>query len=340
VRSLGVVVSHPDPGIVDELVHAVEAESDLYLALDRTRASVLLAGGPQLETIPAEPPPQGTAIVGLAGDHDVATIARAALRCGAQEIVCWPRDRALLPAILRDASSRARLAAGRADGRVIAVAGARGGCGTTTIAAMIARAIPDSVVVDLDATGAGQSALLAEGADHTLGDLLSAIDDLDPSSVARAFAPHAAGRAICAPARSKGPSAVQATRLAALLRSAAPASVFDVGRGDGETADAVLSKADRVVCVCAPDVASMRGARALADACGSMPAVVLNRLARMRLSPRDVARVLGEKPALVVPDEPAVRRAGEAGRLPARGTARRLVEKFSKRLLEEMNDGS
>jgi pilus assembly protein CpaE len=340
VRSLGVVISHPDPGVVDELVHAVEASADFYLAIDRAGASVVLAGERELDDVATTPAPEGTAVVGLAADHDVAAIARAALRVGAQGIVCWPRDATDLTTILREASSRARLAAGRTDGRVIAVAGARGGAGTTTVVAMMARAVADAALVDLDAGGGGQEAFLAEGAEPTLGDLLGALDDFDPSSLARAFAAHASGRAICGGPRDAGPDTTQTKRLVALLRSTVPVTFFDLGRARDSAAVEVLTNADVVVCVCAPDVGSMRGARALIDAAGSLPRVVLNRSARMRLSPRDVKKVLGEPPSLVIPDDPAVRRAGEAGRLPARGPARRAIDRFATRLLAEVADGS
>ena len=339
VRSVGVAVAHPDPGIVDELVHAVEAEEDLYLALDPARATVVLAGEPALARISSSPPPGGTAIVGLAADHDVTEVARAALRCGAQEIVCWPQDRAMLRSILRDACSRARLAAGGSDGRIVAVAGARGGAGTTTVAAMLARAIKDSVVVDLDPIGAGQAAFLADGAEPTLADVLAAVDDLDPRSLSAAMTPHASGRAVCAAPRVASATSQQATRLLALLRGTVPVSVIDAGRGGDEASRTVLRLADATLLVCGPDVGSMRGARAMGEVAGT-GRVVLNHASRMRLSARDVARVLGEPPAIIVPADPAIRRAGESGRLPSRGPARRAVDRFAAALFAEVSDGS
>lgn len=337
MRSIGVAVAHPDPGIVDELVHAVEAEGDLYLALDPAKASVVLAGGDELERIVGRPPPEGTAIVGLAANGDLVDVSRAALRCRAQQIVCWPQDRAALRQILREAASRARLDAGRLEGRSIAVAGVRGGAGASTVAAMLARAL-EAVVVDLDSIGAGQGSFLTDDAEPTLGTVLAAVDDLDPQALSAALVPHAAGVALCGEPRSRAATVPQAERLAALVRASAKLSVFDVGRAGDDAAREVLRGADVRLLVCGPDVASMRGARALLDVGEAQ--IVLNHAARGRVSAREVRRVLGVAPSAVVPADRRVRRAGEAGRLSRRGRARRVIDTFAGRLFAEAADGS
>jgi Flp pilus assembly CpaE family ATPase len=337
VSSIGVAVTHPDPGIVDEVIHALESEGDLYLALDPAKASVILAGGAALQGIAARPPREGIAVVGLAVNGDLAEVSRSALRCRAHEIVCWPQDSAALRQILRDAASTARLDAGRMDGKVVAVAGARGGAGATTLAAMLARAL-EAVVVDLDPIGAGQTAFIADGSEPTLGTVLASVDDLDAQALAAALTPHASGVALCAEPRSRRVSPAQATRLAALVRAAAQLSVFDVGRVDDEAAREVLRSADQCVIVCGADVASMRGARGLLDIAAGH--IVINHAARGRISAREVRRVLGHPPAATVPADSRVRRAGEAGRLARRGRARKAVDDFARRLIEETVDGS
>jgi Flp pilus assembly CpaE family ATPase len=339
VRSIGVAVAHPDPGLVDELVHAVESSDDLYLALDHSKASVVLAGGHVLAGIAGSPPPEGTAVVGLAGDHDLVEVSRAALRCNAHEIVCWPQDRPSLRGILREAASRARLAARRADGRIIGIVGARGGAGTTTIAAMLAREL-GAVVVDLDVAGAGQSAFLIDGAEPMLGEVFSAVDDLDGQALSAAITPHAAGRALTSAPRSVAPTGDQASRLVALLRACMDASVCDLGRACDPAGRAVLAEADTVVCVCAPDVASMRGARGLIEESNAGIRIVLNRAERGRITSREAARVLGAPPSAVVAEDRGLRRAGEAGRLPTRGPARRTLERFAQEIAEAADDGS
>jgi len=339
VSSIGVAVAHPDPGIVDEVLHALEASDDLYLALDPAKASVVLAGGSELSGMAERPPSEGKALVGLAADHDLADVSRAALRCRAHEIVCWPHDRPTLAVILREAASRARLAARRSDGRIVAVVGARGGAGATTVAAMLARSL-EAVVVDLDPVGAGQAAFLDDDVDPTLAQVLSAVDELDAQALSAAMTPHAAGVALCAAPRSEAPSARQASRLAALLRASVAVAACDLGRAADAAAREMLGTADTVVCVCAPDIASLRGARALTGATDRSMRVVLNRAVRRGIDARDVTRVLGAPPAAIVPFDAAVRRAGEAGRLPARGSARRALERFAGQLIEVSSDGS
>lgn len=333
LSSIGVVVAHPDPGIADELVHAIEAEPDFYLALDPEKAAVVLAGAPSLRSLAAPP---GVAVVGVSGDHELAAVARESLRHRAQAVLSWPGERSAFRAIVRDAATRARLAATRMDGKIVAVAGARGGAGTSTVAALLARAISDAAIVDLDAGGA-QAAFLRDGAEPTFADVLGAIEDLDPRSFATALVPHASGRALCAAPRSRQANVAEAERLVTLLRATVPVAVCDVGRVDTEACRHVLSAADVGVIVCAPDVASMRGVRALA---ATAARIVLNRSERMRLSPRDLRRVLGAPPVAVVPFDSAVRRAGELGRLPRRGAARRAVEKLATTLMREVADGS
>ena len=338
MRSIGVAIAHPDPRVVDELVHAVEAARDLYLALDPAKAAVFVAGAEALRSLGAERA-AGVAVVGLAADGDVASVARAALACGAQGLVCWPADRDGFRPTVREAASRAQLRAGGVEGRLIAVAGGRGGVGTTTAAALLARGIADAVLVDLDPVGGGQANFLAPDTEPTFREVLGAIDDLDAAAFASAFVAHAAGRALCTAPRGPSPSADQATRLVELLRATAPLSVCDVGRGGDPPARAILGAADVVVCVCGPDVPSLRGARALSEELGRPLRAVLNGATRFRLGPRDVARVLGARPDVVVPADPGVRRAGEAGKLPARGPARRSLEKFGRSLMKELLGG-
>ncbi len=338
MRSIGVAVAHPDPGVVDELVHAVEAASDLYLALDPAKASVVVAGADELRSFASEPPPAGVAIVGLAVDGDLPEVARFALRCRAEDIVCWPGDRSALRTSVRDAASRARLAAGGIDGKVVAVVGARGGAGTSTIAAMIARSLSEAAVVDLDAAGGGQSIFLPPGKTPTLESVLDVVDDLDPGGLRSALVEHAAGLALCAAPRREAPSRERVERLSALLRAAVPFAVLDLGRGVEPGTRTVLRAADTVLCVCAPDLRSMRAALSLRGS-GNEPRYVLNMATRLRVSERDVTRVLGVAPVAVIPLDPVVRKAGEAGRLASRGPARRAVDRLAATIAKENTDG-
>jgi Flp pilus assembly CpaE family ATPase len=338
VRSIGVAVSHGDPRVIDELIHAVEAAPDLYVALEPAKASVVVAGAEQLGAFAAQPPPTGVAVLGLAVDGDLAQVARVALRCRAEDIVWWPRDRDAFRGTVREAASRARLSAGSTDGKVVAVASARGGAGATTVAALIARALPESLIVDLDAAGGGQSAFLAPDVEPTLDSVLGVVEDLDPRGLRSGFVAHASGRALCAAPRSIAVGRERVQRLVALLRATVPYVVVDLGRCADPATQGVFNDADASLLVCAPDLQSMRGARAIAAAAPETR-YILNAATRLRLSVRDVTRVLGAAPTAVIPLEPAVRRAGEGGRLPAKGRARRVAERLAASLARELRHG-
>lgn len=340
MRSIGVAVAHPDPRLVDELVHDVEAAADLYLALDPASAGVIVCGESGLQAFSQEPPRPGVGMVGLSVDGDVTRVARAALACGAHEIVRWPDERHSLRSIVRDAAARASLRAAGTDGRVVAVVGARGGVGTSTVASLLAACLPDAAIVDLDRVGAGQSNFVARDVTPTLDEVLAAAGDLDPTAFASALVPHAAGRVLFGPPRAPSVSADQIVKVLTLLRASVPFAVCDAGRGGDEGGRVLLSNADVVVSVGAGDIGSVRGALALQSAASRPIRFVLNASERSRLRPRDVGRVLGTPVAAVVPFDPAVRRAGEAGRLPARGPARRSVARYARALEEELANGS
>jgi Flp pilus assembly CpaE family ATPase len=340
VRSIGVAVAHSDPRVVDELVHDVEASADLYLALDPGSAAVVVAGEPGLRAYADQPPRAGTGLVALSVDGDFRLVARAALACGAHDVLRWPDDRTSLRSTLRDAAARASLRAAGTDGRVVAVVGARGGAGATTIAAMLAASIPGAAIADLDRVGAGQHAFASPEAEPTLDEVLTAAGDLDPPAFSAALVTHASGRALCGRPRSTPATPDQIASLLALLRATVSIAVCDGGRAGDDAGRFLLARADAVVCVCGGDVASMRGALALGSAADVPLRVVLNAAERSRLRPRDVARALGAAPACIVPFDPVVRRAGEAGRLPSRGRARRALQSFAGRLSEELADGS
>ncbi|MGH2795599.1 MAG: AAA family ATPase [Actinomycetota bacterium] len=339
MRSVGVAVCHPDPGVVDEVIHAVEATQDLVLALDPAKASVVVAGAGAMRSLADEPAGAGVALIGLAVDGDLPDVARTALRCGAEDILCWPRDRETLRTTVREAASRARLAAGTSAGKVVAVVGARGGAGTSTIAAMLGRGLADSVVVDLDTTGGGQSLFMPADAEPTLERVLDVVEELDPVAFRSALSKHASGWVLCAPVRRDPPGRERVERLLALLRASAPYAVIDAGRAADAGARAATANADTTLCVCAPDLQSLRGARALATA---IPGVrfVLNMATRLRVSARDVTRVLGSPPIAVVPLDPAMRRSGEAAKLAPRGPGKRALDRLLNEIMKGTADGS
>src|SRR5438128_1404680 len=152
-ESLGVVVAHDDRFVIEQIAGVLEAVPGLFVAatsLDSARAGhVVVAGGEALVTARHVEQP----LVALASDDPVRA-ARAALAAGARELIRWPEESDRLPAAILRAAAVDR--APRGDGVMIAVAGARGGVGTSSIAAMLGASLTDCLVIDLDTVSAGQ----------------------------------------------------------------------------------------------------------------------------------------------------------------------------------------
>jgi len=154
-ESLGVVVAHDDRAVIEQIAGVLEAIPDLFVAatsIDRARAgNVVVAGGEVLFTARHLPHP----LVAVAFDDPVRT-ARAALAAGARELIRWPDESDRLAAAVRRAASNGHAPPG--EGVVVAVAGARGGLGTsTTVAALAAGLTRDQIVriYGFEATGNG-----------------------------------------------------------------------------------------------------------------------------------------------------------------------------------------
>ena len=314
-ENLGVVVAHDDRAVTEQIAGILEATPGMFVAamsLDAARAEhVVVAGGEILITARRVANP----LVALAGDDPVRA-ARAALAAGARELIRWPQEADRLPAAI------ARAASGRddpkGDGRVIAIAGARGGVGTTTVAAQLAASLEGAIVVDLDFVSAGQRMFAPATELRTLDELFDG-DDLSLDSLESALVPHAGGsRALHATSGRREPSPARINSLLRCARLCAPASVIDCGRGASACATAAAESADHRVIVAADDVSSIRGARALMDRGFADASIVLWRARRRGISLRDVIAALGRTPAAIIRSDRRIPRATDLGRLPTR----------------------
>lgn len=329
VEQIGVAVAHDDRAVVEQVVEAVERAPGLYVVAASTEAAtggqVVVAGGDALwEALPGRP------LVALA-DGDVLGAARAALAGGARDIVAWPGEADRLPGAIRRALSAASVReSGTGTGRVVAVAGARGGVGVSTLVAGLGAAFDDAVVMDLDGAGAGQRAFLSGEPAHTVEELRPALAGVQPDVLTNALTPHAGGARALHATPGMPPLTAEAVRgLVRAAREVAPATVLDLGRGAGEGAHAALTAADVRLLVVANDVASIRGARDLLDRHRGPFEVVVRRARRVGVAARDIATSLGGGAiTAVVPDDPALARAVDLGTLPDRPT--RAMRAFTK----------
>ncbi|MFA5890247.1 MAG: hypothetical protein WDA27_04720 [Actinomycetota bacterium] len=328
MEDIGVVVAHDDPAVCEQIAEVLEAARGLFVtatSADAETGHVLVAGGERLVMLRSPRLP----LVALA-DGEPLRAARAALALGARDIVCWPQEAARLPgAVVRAASGGVRRAA---SGWVCAVGGARGGVGATMLAAALARAWAPAVIVDL-APGAGQRTFATTDPVRTLHDLVG-LDDCAPESVEGALEPHVAGvRALHARASADLPPVAAVHGLVRACRETSPVTVLDCGGVTSESARAAAAAADARVVVLANDVASVRGARALAERLPSPVFFVLRRERRSGIATRDVAAALGAEMLGVVPQDGGVARAADLGALPpARARASRTITTLARAL--------
>lgn len=304
--SIGVAVLHDDARVTDEVAHAIDRCEGMYVAgfADDERAEVVLAGGAPL----AAYRPDGAGLVVLATADPVAD-ARAGFDLGAAGLLRWPDDVSELGRAVARAALRSERRAEASRGVLVAVAGARGGAGATTLACLLARSRPDALLIDLD-PGAGQLAYAPDGVEAT--SLARAVAAPTPEVIAQVAEPHASGRALLHHPGSPLPDDRAVSALAHAARLAAPLVVVDAGR-----IGAVPVAADRTFIVCSDDIGSLRASRAFLDD-GGEAEFVLNRRRRRGLRANHLERALGRGPVAVVPPDRRLARAADLGAPPRR----------------------
>jgi pilus assembly protein CpaE len=273
------------------------------------------------------------AIIVVAEEMSV-PILREAIDAGAQGVFGWPEERADLARTVAELPSHDPL--GRAArGQVIAVYGARGGAGATFVATHVAAALADRgrscALVDLDTDFAGLTVALGIGADdpvRTFGDLVPVVDELSPEHLEDALFRHRRGFSVLFGAAEGTEGAAIPVGLyrgsVGLLAGTFDAIVLHLPRALDNVTRAGVGIADKVLLVSTLDLFSLYGARRAIAALGlKEPAgrcrLVINRMARASVTPRDVQRVLGIEDWAGVRFDSAVARAQDRGELlPAR----------------------
>ncbi len=194
----------------------------------------------------------------------------------------------------------ARNSAGR--GKVIAVVGAKGGVGTTTLATHLAmdhvERCPDQRVclVDVDVEKGDVGAILEVRQSVSIADLAKVSADLSATTVADAVIQHESGvHLLLAPLDVREAELVSATALRsiiAILRREFSVVFIDAGGHVSPSQAAVVEIADETVVVTTPDVLSMRALRRRMIAWEALGVreeaafrVVLNKLDRSSIFP-------------------------------------------------------
>jgi pilus assembly protein CpaE len=269
------------------------------------------------------------AIIVVAEEMSV-PILREAIEAGARGVFGWPEERADLARTVAELSSQDPFA--RADrGQVIAVYGARGGAGATFVATHVAAALADRgrhcALVDLDADFAGLTVALGMGADdpvRTIGALVPVVDELSPEHLDDALFRHPRGFSVLFGGAEEEESVAIPVGLyrgaIGLLAGTFDTIVLHLPRSFDNVTRAGVEIADRVLLVSTLDLFSLYGARRAIAALGlNEPAgrcrLVINRMARASVTPRDVQRILGIEDWVGVRFDSAIARAQDRGEL-------------------------
>jgi pilus assembly protein CpaE len=235
---------------------------------------------------------------------------RRALAAGARAVLPLPAVPSGLVDVLVEATAGETMGPGgvTAEGRVVAVAGAKGGAGATSIALALAL-LGGALLVDLSGARASLAALLGCRVERSVADLAHVGEGL-AAAIATAAVEHPCGlRLVPGP---PGPEVAGtlpsgfATALVRELRTTAPALV-DAGCAVSTASSEVAIAADRTLVVVTPDAYAVAAGRELvttlarSGASGDAVTVAVNRWSRRsELSLRSIARTVGAPVAAAV----------------------------------------
>jgi pilus assembly protein CpaE len=272
-------------------------------------------------------------------------ILRAALQAGARDVLAIPLSFEELQGVkaagawsqqLRE-RARGEAASSRSlgiGGQLVAVSGAKGGTGCSTVALHLALAAAEArggsvCLVDFDLQSGDIGVLLDLSHRRSVFDLLDVAHELSPRVLEDALYVHQSGlRVLLAPEdgeQEEDVTAPAARRILGALKSNFDVVIVDVGSVVTEANAVAVDMADRVLMVTTPDVPSLRAANRLLEMWnrleirspkpdkGSEVLVVLNRAHRDSEVQSDLVRKVVEAPlaSTVLPSgfrdlEPAV----------------------------------
>lgn len=209
-------------------------------------------------------------------------------------------------------------------GRVIAVVGAKGGVGASTVGHNIAWAVArdlalDSVVTDLDLAFGTAGLDYNQDPPQGIADAVFSPDRVDTAFVDRLLSKCADHLSLlAAPAtldRVYDFGAEAFDPVFDALRSTVPCVILDVPHQWSAWTRRVLVGADDILIVAAPDLANLRNAKNLIDLLRAArpndrrPFYCLNQVGipkRPEIKPADFSRALEDEPLVVIPFEPQV----------------------------------
>src|SRR5215813_540151 len=276
----------------------------------------VLAGLDQLATV-CDP---GTRVVVIGRVNDV-TLYRELVRRGVSDYVIAPVN-AL--DVVRSICNLFSAPEAKSVGRIIAVVGAKGGVGASTIAHNVAWAIArdlamDSVVADLDLAFGTAGLDYNQDPPQGIADAVFSPDRIDTAFIDRLLSKCTDHLSLlAAPAtldRVYDFGAEAFDSILDSLRATIPCVVLDVPHQWAGWTRRLLVSADEILVVAGPDLANLRNAKNLIDLLRASrpndraPLYCLNQVGipkRPEISPADFAKALETSPLAVIPFEPGL----------------------------------
>lgn len=242
---------------------------------------------------------------------------REALALGAEHVVVLPdADTWLVQRLGETADGPIR------TGRVVAVLGASGGCGASTLASalsIVAQArVGRTLLVDGEPDGGGLDLIV--GAEFVPGvrwpDLAEARGRLSASTLDQAL-PHPHGVALLSHARpvAQAPDPEVTASVLDAARRAYDLVIVDLGDRRSSFATQILEHADVVIVVVGASVRGIAAGLGAIEALRVLPGriVIALRLFAKGIGAPDARRALGDRAHVVLPDSPAVGQRANAG---------------------------
>ena len=256
-------------------------------------------------------------ILAASADPSVSLI-RAALDGGASDVLSLPLSRPeLAKAFVKFRQTEVRNAAGRGvGGRVLAIYGARGGLGTTTLAVNLATRLmsvagPDTAIVDMDLQRGDVAAFLNLTPSQSIAAIVGARGEVDDLFLHGTLTRHPSGLFVlpAPPEMEEADSIADADVevIIRLLRAQFRWTVVDTPRTIHGPAVAALEQSDRTLVLTDLSVPSVRAAKRaleLLDRLGvpkeHLELVITEAIAGP-LDVKEVVRALGHAPIAVIP---------------------------------------
>ncbi len=280
------------------------------------RPEVILAG---LDSL-AEVCDPGTRVI-VIGRHNDVTLYRELVRRGVSDYLIAPVNTL---DIVRSICGLYSAPDAKPVGRILAVIGAKGGVGASTIAHNIAWSIArdlslDSVVTDLDLAFGTAGLDYNQDPPQGIADAVFSPERIDTNFVDRLLSKCSDNLSLlAAPATLDRVYDFGAEAFDAIfdsLRATVPCIVLDVPHQWTGWTQRTLLAADDILIVAAPDLANLRNAKNFVDYLKTArvndhrPFYVLNQVGvpkRPEIKPADFAKALDDDPAAIIPFEPQI----------------------------------